>query len=131
MVPTACSAELGVRREPGPFISRRCLLAGDPVGFQPLVLKLIGSNSNDYWTVEYRQKDGWDQGQPNNAILIHEYKVGANPFSFLQEGGGTGNSSGGWTVGQHWIDPSAQVEVWIDSFNTQNGTAALRVRLES
>jgi hypothetical protein len=98
-----------------------------PVGFQPLVLKLIGSNSNDYWTVEYRQKDGWDQGQPNNAILIHEYKVGANPFSFLQEGGGTGNSSGGWTVGQHWIDPSAQVEVWIDSFNTQNGTAALTV----
>ena len=54
-----------------------------PITFAPLAVKIVGSNPNDIYTVEYRQADGWDQGLVVNSVFIHEYKVGASPYSFL------------------------------------------------
>lgn len=63
----------------------------------PLTVKLVGSKPKDIYTVEYRQTDGWDKGLPQNAVMIHEYKIGPSPYSYLQEG--PSGVNGAWTAG--------------------------------
>ncbi len=54
-----------------------------PLGTAPLTVKI--PDFPFLFTVEYRQKDGWDAGIPANAVVLHTYTVGANPYSFLFE----------------------------------------------
>jgi M6 family metalloprotease-like protein len=52
-----------------------------PLGAAPLTVKI--PDFPFLFTVEYRQQDGWDAGIPNNAVIVHVYTAGANPWSFL------------------------------------------------
>jgi hypothetical protein len=36
------------------------------------------------FTVEYRVSDGWDEGFPQDVVLVHEYRQGAVPSSVLK-----------------------------------------------
>ena len=44
-----------------------------PEGNGPLMVR-IGDNDNEFLTVEYRMKAGWDQGIPRNTVLVHRVK---------------------------------------------------------
>ncbi|HYW41727.1 MAG TPA: hypothetical protein VE959_02645 [Bryobacteraceae bacterium] len=92
-----------------------------------LGVKIVGSTPDDIFTVEYRQADGWDQGFPSNAVLIHEYKIGASPYSYLQEGPSIpcGGCSGSWPVNSTWS--SAHASVYVSSIDPLFGTATVTI----
>lgn len=96
-----------------------------PSGSNPLTVEIIGSNPNDIYTVEYRQKDGWDAGIPQNTVLIHEYKRGQSPWSFLVNNPTMG--SGEWLPGMTWndISPTHLVGVQVKSIDAGAGTATI------
>jgi hypothetical protein len=45
----------------------------------------IGADDNNYYTVEYRMKSGWDQAIPQNTVLVHRV---TNGVSYLITAGG-------------------------------------------
>jgi hypothetical protein len=88
----------------------------------PLAVSIINLfDPSDYFTVEYRQTDGWDAGLPASGVLIHEYKTGADPYSFLQLGG----NNGLYQAGDKWTDPSRQVSVSIRSIDPTRNSATV------
>jgi hypothetical protein len=99
-----------------------------PIGAEPLAVELVGSDPNDIYTVEYRQADGWDYGfgaalNGPGAVLIHEYKIGASPYSYLQEN----PNSGAWLAKTVWGDPGGRFAVWINSIDPSSGTASVSI----
>jgi M6 family metalloprotease-like protein len=108
-----------------------------------LTVKIIPdpSNPNDFYTLEYRQKDGWDAGIPENTVLIHEVKSlpslnpsvnNPSPFSYLI----SSNQSVPcifvalaceWLPGQTWDDSSGKIEVRIISIDPNAGTATISI----
>ena len=97
-----------------------------PSGSNPLavLIRPPGSLSPSY-TVEYRQVDGWDQGMPVSAVLIHQYKLGSTPYSYLQEN--NARVQGSWLQNTSWTDPSNSVKVYVNSINTFGGTASVTI----
>ncbi len=96
-----------------------------PSGNQPLVAEIIG-DPDDIYTVEYRQKDGWDAGIWNDAVLIHQFRPKEIPWSYLVPS----PSWGQWFAGQTWnglsdsaIDIPAMVTV--KSIVPDAGTATI------
>jgi len=112
-----------------------------PNSSHPLGIKLVNSNQpSDIFTIEYRQADGWDQGIGGNSehflppgspnmVLIHEYQVGASPFSFLQRHTTPtpGVNSGVWKVGSLWESSIARVSAQVVSIDSTNATATISV----
>lgn len=94
-----------------------------PNAWAPLVIEIIGNDPTDFYTVEYRQTSGWDQGLPVNLVLIHEYKNNQIPYSFLQ----VGPRSGGWAVGDTWTNSTLGVSVAVTHINPSIGTADVTV----
>jgi hypothetical protein len=97
-----------------------------PTGTHPLTVEIVGSDPNDIYTVEYRQKDGWDTGLPDNTVLMHEYKQGQNPWSYLIRN--TATYSGEWLAGTTWNDASpytSTVSVTVSSIDPTTGTATV------
>lgn len=86
-----------------------------------LAVEIVGRDPNDIYTVEFRHDDGWDQGIAS-TVLIHEYKVGSHPYSYLQEN--TGDA--GWSVGQTWTGPAAKVTV--NSIDETNASAVVTIQ---
>jgi hypothetical protein len=86
-----------------------------------LTVEIVGRDPNDIYTVEFRHSDGWDQEFPS-TVLIHEYKIGSHPYSYLQEN--TGNA--GWSVGQTWAGPG--VSVTVNSIDENNATASVTIQ---
>lgn len=81
---------------------------------------------NPIYTVEYRQRDGWDQGLPvSGAVLIHQYKLGSSPYSYLHEN--NASFPGSWLQNTSWIDPSNGGKVQVNSIDTSGGTASVTV----
>lgn len=87
-----------------------------------LTVKLVGSNPDDYYTVEYRQKDGWDAGIPVSAVLVQEYKDNQPTYGILQKAPG---SDGRLTTGAGWVDPLFSVKMTVDQIDTTAGTATI------
>jgi hypothetical protein len=97
-----------------------------PSGGHPLTAEIIGSNPDDIYTVEYRQKDGWDAGLPNNTVLIHRYKKGQVPSSILLKNAAT--YPGEWLPGSVWNDGSVSnstVSVTVSTIDPTSGTATI------
>ncbi|HEU0026974.1 MAG TPA: hypothetical protein VFQ25_07655 [Ktedonobacterales bacterium] len=97
-----------------------------PSGAHPLVAEIPGLDPNDFFTVEYRQRDGWDAGLPNDTVLIHEYKPKEVPWSYLVPS----PYSGQWLAGQTWngLSDSAidlPVMVTVKSIDPDAGTATI------
>jgi hypothetical protein len=95
-----------------------------PIGFEPLSVEIVGSDPNDLFTVEYRQQAGWDAGIPENTVLIHEYKPGASPYSYLQRN--TSRNAGEWLPGMSWTNPPG-VSVTVKSIDATAGTATITI----
>jgi hypothetical protein len=100
-----------------------------PLNSQPLAAE-ITVTSNDHFEVEYRQSDGWDKGIPQNLVLIHEFKTGASPYSFLQQGPTVpqGGSDGGWSAGSTYTNSAAGFSVKVDSIDPASATATITIR---
>jgi hypothetical protein len=98
-----------------------------------LALKIVGSNPDDFYTVEYRQADGWDQGMAANLVLIHEDKVNASPNSFLQEGPTYPPGdlrfvhSSGWGGGTVWSNTTVAATLTVVSIDPTSNTATVAV----
>lgn len=60
-----------IDRSQGPRSVNVKLAAIDrPEANGPLVVT-IGSDRNDFYTIEFRLKEGWDRGIPKDAVLVH------------------------------------------------------------
>lgn len=97
-----------------------------PSGNQPLVAEIIGGDPSDTYTVEYRQKDGWDAGISSATVLIHDYKPKEIPWSYLVPS----PYGGPWFAGQTWngLSDSAidiPVMVTVKSIDPDTGTATI------
>lgn len=76
-------------------------------------------NGNTY-TVEFRRKAGWDQNIPEDAVLIHEIR--SNGLSYLQPA-----IYGRFTSGQEFVTPDPKVFFRVESIDSAQGTATMRV----
>lgn len=99
-----------------------------PTSDYPLGIKIVNPSSpDDFITVEYRQADGWDSGLPGNAVLIHEYKLGSSPFSYLKKG----PSSGGWTTGSVYSEGASQLRISVNAIDAARATATVGVSVSA
>jgi hypothetical protein len=106
-----------------------------PIGLEPLTVEIVGNNPGDIYTVEYRQKDGWDAGIPENTVLIHEYEPGVpnscppppNPYSYSYLQRNSSPNSGEWLPGMTWTDRTRSVSVTVNSFDATAGTASITI----
>ena len=48
-----------------------------PEGSGALMVR-VGNDDNNYYTVEYRMKDGWDAGIPRATVLVHRVTAGVS-----------------------------------------------------
>jgi hypothetical protein len=89
-----------------------------PSGTTPLAVTI--QDFPFLFTVEYRQKDGWDAGIPSNAVILHIYTAGANPYSFLFD---SPTFNGSILAGQSVTFGNFQIQV----HSTAGGTANITI----
>jgi len=75
-------------------------------------------------TLEYRQKDGWDAGIPQNAVLLHFYEPTVNPYSFLMDKEGP-FKPGAILAGQTLTESAYSIKV--NSIDSGSGTASVTI----
>jgi hypothetical protein len=92
-----------------------------------------------FYTVEYRQKDGWDAGVPNSAVFIHEYVKPSGPttpHSFLMTNTNPkpGQDPGELLPGMVWTDPintsdprNKPINVCVDGIDPASATATIKI----
>ncbi|HVS43649.1 MAG TPA: hypothetical protein VMU20_15460 [Candidatus Dormibacteraeota bacterium] len=113
-----------------------------PTASRDLAVRIVPdpSKPDDAYTVEYRQKDGWDAGIPGNAVLIHELKSPPTtlpdsnpaPYSYIERSATTGQRiyspvNCSWQAGGVWVDPQTNVMVRVLSIDPASGTAKVSV----
>ena len=91
-----------------------------PLGAAPLTVKI--PDFPFLFTVEYRQQDGWDAGIPANAVIVHVYTAGANPYSFLFD---TSTFNGSIPAGQTLKLGNFRIQV--NSTGGTGGTASVTI----
>jgi hypothetical protein len=91
-----------------------------PLGSAPLAVTI--STFPFLFTVEYRQKDGWDAGIPNDAVILHVYIATGNPYSYLYD---NGSFDGSILAGQTLRLGTFRVRV--NSTGGPGGTASITV----
>lgn len=85
-----------------------------------LLMLRIGTDNNDYYTVEFRQRWGWDRGIPRDGVLVHRV---LNGRSILLTNNGTQQDR---QPGDLVTLPNG-VRVRVDHFDTQAKTATVSV----
>jgi hypothetical protein len=73
-----------------------------------------------YYTVEFRDKDGWDRGIQRDTVLIHEVR---NHTSYLVDN----NGGPGWLAGQTFTDLPNSVPIQVAGIDSASSTAAVQV----
>jgi hypothetical protein len=74
------------------------------------------------FTVEYRQRDGWDAGIPDDAVILHVYTQGSTPYSFLfDKAGFNGAILSGQTL------QLGNFRVRVNSTGGPGGTASITI----
>jgi M6 family metalloprotease-like protein len=116
-----------------PNVTVRLKALSHPEGFfgEYLTAEIV-INSNYVYTVEYRQKDGWDAAIADDTVLIHEYDPNAGlhddsiPYSWLQVNSPT-LRGGEQLTGSSWISPQGGASVRVDSIDPSSGTATVEI----
>jgi hypothetical protein len=95
-----------------------------------LMVKLL-MNANDqsqYYTVEFRRKDGWDQAIPQDTVLVHLVKngpMGENGLSYLIRADGGPQR----LPGQGFVDPTGNLSITVRNIDPVSSTAIIDVVL--
>jgi len=79
------------------------------------------ANPDRYYSVEFRRKTGWDQGIPQDTVLIHERRANGL-FYLIQSGGGPER-----LPGQTFRDINNNVAITVLDFNTTLSTATVNI----
>jgi hypothetical protein len=77
-------------------------------------------SSNSTFTIEYRHKDGPDQGIPQDVVLIHEIRT--DQLSYLQPTWG-----GQFVAGDSFTTPSPEVSVRVTKIDPGSQTATVEI----
>jgi hypothetical protein len=81
------------------------------------------------YTIEFRLKEGWDDGIPRHGILIHKI-INHSPYIYASD---QAAEIYDWQPGQTWnstperLTWSGNTSVYVDSFDLVNYTARIRV----
>jgi len=89
-----------------------------------LMIKFV-MNANDpsqYYTLEFRRKEAWDQAIPEDTVLIHLVK---NGLSYLI----TADGGPQRVPGQGFVDPPRNLFINVQSIDTASSTATVDVTL--
>ena len=93
----------------------------------PLVMELVPPSwpaSGSIYTVEFRRKDGFDQGIPTDAVLIHMRRSGSNNPVFLATTPGAPKEASGMTEGYgKWRVPGTGLDVVVQSIDSSRNVA--------
>ena len=92
-----------------------------PEGNGALMVR-IGADDNNYYTVEYREKGGFDQGIPRPTVLVHQVKSGV---SYLITAGGGPERLVGST--SSYALGGRTLTVHVNSFATAGYTANVTI----
>lgn len=76
--------------------------------------------NNSTFTIEFRRKAGWDQGIPQDAVIIHEIRTDGN--SYLQPG-----KEGQFVSGQQFVTPNPSVYIRVIGIDPIINTATVRI----
>ncbi len=86
---------------------------------------------DNFYTVEYRQADGWDAGLPENGVMIHRYdeaNAGPNtPYSYLYRNTNNPDGDGDWLTGESWTDPTGNIQVCVTGIDPGSDTATVQI----
>jgi len=99
----------------------------------PLGIKIVNPAApDDFITIEYLESDGWEQGLFGaNTVLIHEFKVGSSPYSFLQRHTnlGDGLDTGMWQEGYTWVNRNYPFrnDAFVAKIDPESHTATINV----
>jgi hypothetical protein len=97
----------------------------------------LAAKVDDSLYVEFRTKDGWDEGLPRATVLIHEL-VGRTVVAMTTKTGGWYVVSGGWE--HEWLpgelfgptpvvmEVAGGTQVAVESFDLPAGKALIRIR---
>ena len=107
-------------------------------GALTVLLKTPGV-TDDFYTLEYRQNDGWDEQIPANTVLIHEFTLGRYnsgklpSYSYLQKPFDMGQlcfivpTQCEMLAGKTWTDPFGSFKVTVVSIDPAAATATVTV----
>ena len=85
----------------------------DTPGFAGLYqLVMISAPDNGYYTIEFRDKDGFDRAIPAPAVVVRELR--ADGISYVVN---RFNGRIGWNVGEAFTDRANFLKVSVDAFN--------------
>lgn len=86
-----------------------------------------GTTTTDYYTIELRDKSGWDRGIPQNSVLLHLH--GTNGFSYWVDtfGGGPVGHGGALYLGDEFVDTGTPVVVTVNRMDSSAHTATVAI----
>jgi hypothetical protein len=79
-----------------------------------------GTTTSDYYTVEYREKAGWDRGIPNDSVLVHLH--GQDGYSYWEDSAG---HQGALYPGDEYVDASNNTYIAVNSKDASTHTATV------
>jgi hypothetical protein len=90
-------------------------------GYLMMKVPIDAANANHYYTIEFRQKAVWDQGIPQDAVLIHEVRTDGLYYLIRADGGAER------LTGQSFHDTTNNVRITVRNIDSVAHTAAINV----
>ncbi|HEY6963371.1 MAG TPA: hypothetical protein VI408_15915 [Gaiellaceae bacterium] len=93
----------------------------------PLPTPPGGTTSTDYYTLELRDKSGWDRGIPQNSVLLHVH--GLNGYSYWVDKIGSAfvGTGGAFYLGDEYVDTANNVRFAVVRMDSSTHTATVAI----
>lgn len=88
----------------------------------------INGSSTNFYTVEVRQKAGYDVKLPGGGVIIHQVDTGRErPANVVDADGNsnTGDAGAMWTVGETFTDAANGISVYVESSSASGFTVTI------
>jgi hypothetical protein len=79
-----------------------------------------GTTTSDYYTVEYREKAGWDRAIPNDSVLVHLH--GQDGYSYWED---TAGHQGALYPADEYVDATNNTYIAVNSKDASTHTATV------